>query len=423
MNHSNDIIYTVGYATVWLLTLVSHLCKRRNLDVGGFTLLMFFIYSVFSCLLLYNEDYNYDFFGLSLFPFIYLYFVERLTILPITRLNTKLYTTIKPAPENIIRIICYIYVFCSIVSLSTIIPNVQQGLTRLLFEQAGHDLYTESAADREQQISAGIMNIPAIISNMLSWFCLFFTFYFLTSKKVPKLLVILLGSSIFISLLSQIADGHRGGIMEWLMQVCCLYFLFLDFFQDKVKRRVRLIGIIAVSIIVFLLGVLTFTRFDNYRGGGGSSVIAYAGMANLNFNKYGLDDNGIRYGDRTASLYKRMIGLDAPRNYYQRRAKYPNLKVNDEAFITHVGDFTIDYGPIAGVIILFILTVIMMKLSYCRGPGIGLHNLLAVYFVACVCVSGGMSLYNMADAGGLKVIVFIILYIVLKGKRISPIET
>lgn len=414
MNHSLDISYTIGLATVWLITLVLHLRKRKCFDLGGFTFLMFFIYSLFSCLLLFNEDYNYEWFGLTLFPFIYLYIAERITLSPLVRLNTQKYNSIKPVNVDIIKIVCYIYVVCSIISLPVIIPNIQQGLTRLLFEQAGYDLYTESTAAREQQIGTGIMNIPAILSGMLSLFCLFFTFYFLTTKKRPKLLITFLGVSVFISLLSQIAEGHRGGIMEWLMQVGCLYFIFLRFYSEKIKRRIRLIGIIAVSIIVFLLGVLTFTRFDNYRGGGGSSIIAYAGMADLAFNRFGLDDNGIRYGDRTASFYKRMIGLDAPKNYYQRRAKYPNLKVNDETFISYVGDFTIDYGPIAAAIILCILTAIMLRLSNCRGPSIGLHNLLAVFFVASVCVSGGMSLFNLADAGALKVFVFIILYIVLK---------
>ena len=416
MNHTQDFIYVFWLAVVWLITLIAHLKKRKCFDLGGFTLMMFFIYAVFSCLLLFNEDYNYEWFGLTLFPFIYLYILERITLSPIIRLDTRNYTSIKPVNEDIVRIVCYVYVFCSIISLPSIIPNIQQGLTRLLFEQAGYDLYTESTAAREQQIRSGLMNIPAILSGMLSLFCLFFTFYLLTTRKRPRILISLLGVSVFISLLSQIAEGHRGGIMEWLMQVGCLYFIFLRFYNEKIKKRVRLIGVIAVSIIVFLLGVLTFTRFDNYLGGGGSSIIAYAGMADLAFNKFGLDDNGIRYGDRTASFYKRMIGMDAPKNYNQRRAKYPKLKVNDETFISYVGDFTIDYGPIVAAIILCVLSAIMLKLSYCRGPSIGLHNLLAVYFVASICVSGGMSLFNLADAGALKVFVFIILYIVLKNR-------
>ena len=79
-----------------------------------------------------------------------------------------------------------------------------------------------------------------------------------------------------------------------------------------------------------------------------------------------------------------------------------------------MGDFTIDFGPLAGGIILLLITLLLLKMTQCNSPSIGVHNLLAVYMVASVCVPGGMSLYNLADAGGLKVIMFFFIFIILK---------
>ena len=52
----------------------------------------------------------------------------------------------------------------------------------------------------------------------------------------------------------------------------------------------------------------------------------------LFFNNYGLDADGIRYGDRTANLFKQIIWDDTPHNYMERRDKYPHLKIDDYYF-------------------------------------------------------------------------------------------
>lgn len=58
----------------------------------------------------------------------------------------------------------------------------------------------------------------------------------------------------------------------------------------------------------------------------------------LVFNNYGMDANGIRYGDRTAPLIRKLLGLKTSTNYYERRFVYSKMLVNDSYFITFIGD-------------------------------------------------------------------------------------
>ena len=83
------------------------------------------------------------------------------------------------------------------------------------------------------------------------------------------------------------------------------------------------------------------------------SIEWYYGQSFLNFNNYGLDAGGIRYGDRTANFFKSFLFDDVPHNFVERREKYSHLKIDDYYFYTFVGDFTIDYGPILAVLLFY----------------------------------------------------------------------
>ena len=68
---------------------------------------------------------------------------------------------------------------------------------------------------------------------------------------------------------------------------------------------------------------------------------------------------------------------------------------------------------------MFFLTMLMYRMSQSRAPNIGLENLLSLNLVAFVCIPGGMTLYNLADYNGLKIIVFILLYFYIKNNTVN----
>jgi hypothetical protein len=147
-----------------------------------------------------------------------------------------------------------------------------------------------------------------------------------------------------------------------------------------------------------------------------ASVIYYAGQENLYFNNFGLNNNGIRYGDRTIPLYKRMVGFyNVPKNFWDRRQKYPNLKINDEVFYTFVGDFTFDFGPIIATLIIIGFSLFVLKKTKVRNGRILFHQLILLHFVMIVCMMGGLKLYPFSDVGGnLQLLVYVFAYIVFR---------
>jgi hypothetical protein len=175
---------------------------------------------------------------------------------------------------------------------------------------------------------------------------------------------------------------------------------------------IKIIGIGFLVISLTPIVLLTNSRFGDSLDGAGASVYFYVGQQNLFFNNYAFDNGGIRYGDRTFPLFKRMVGIEnVPNNFWERRVKYPNLKINDEFFINFVGDFVLDFGPIIASIIFLIVFFSIGKLVEVKGSNILFHQLILIHFTLTLCVQGGIKLYPFSDVGGnLQLIFYVLMY-------------
>ena len=155
------------------------------------------------------------------------------------------------------------------------------------------------------------------------------------------------------------------------------------------------------------------SRFGESEAGSESSVFFYAGQENLYFNNFGLDNGGLRYGDRTFPLFKKMLGFEnVPDNFWERRSKYPNLQINDEVFIGFIGDFTLDFGPFITPFIFIFFTIFILNKTIIRNKVILFHQLILLHFVMCLCMLGGMKLYPFSDVGGnLQLIIYFLAFL------------
>ena len=156
------------------------------------------------------------------------------------------------------------------------------------------------------------------------------------------------------------------------------------------------------------------SRFGDYKVDVSGIMNWYIGQGSLYFNNYGLDAGGIRNGDRTMYLVKRVIDPDTPKNFVERREKYHNLKIDDYYFYTFVGDFTIDFGPVPAFIIFVVFNLIVLMLIRPRDGTIQVYQLLLLYFSMCICMQGGMTLFSYSDFAGLRIVVIILLYLYLR---------
>ena len=169
-----------------------------------------------------------------------------------------------------------------------------------------------------------------------------------------------------------------------------------------------------MSLVSIPVIAITYSRFGEKAAGATGFVTWYVGQGSLYFNNFGLDAGGTRNGDRTINLVKRVIDPSTPKNYVERRDKYPNLKIDDYFFVTFVGDFVIDFGPIIATIIIIVFSIVAWRGTRPRDGTITIYQLLLLHFVLCVNIQGGMTLFSYSDTGNLRIFAYLMLYIYMR---------
>jgi oligosaccharide repeat unit polymerase len=209
--------------------------------------------------------------------------------------------------------------------------------------------------------------------------------------------------------------GQRSGVIMSLLTVILGYMLFRRYLSSIINRCVQIIGLSIIIATALPITAITLSRFESRSEGIAGFLTWYVGQANIYFNNYALDAGGIRNGDRTINLAKRIINPeDTPNNYVERREMYHNLEIDDYYFTTFVGDFCIDFGPVATVFIFVIFNAFVLMQIRPRDGTIELHQLLLLYFTMCICMQGGMYLFNYSDTANLQIITFGCLYAYLR---------
>ncbi len=410
----SDNILCSLYLLVWIITLIWYQYKNHAIDVGTAIIGSYVGYAFFSLLSINDSFFVIAYNPLKLFPYVYLYVMLMIALSP------TIYHHLNPPNEiidpntRVLKITSVIIIVSALLLIPDIISNFGKGLLKLFVDSdAGNDAYLEQLESVEDSGSA-IRNIPAIIFNALADLGVFFAFYFMTLKKKNYWLIIGLLISVLISILLTISQGLRGGVIISILTTIVGYLLFMRYMSHRIKRAFRVIGISIVIAIAFPLTAITMSRFGDYKVDVSGIMNWYIGQGSLYFNNYGLDAGGIRNGDRTMYLVKRMIDPDTPVNLYARRDKYNNLKIDDYYFYTFVGDFTIDYGPVVAFVIFVVFNFIVLLLIRPRDGTIQLYQMLLLYFTMCICMQGGMTLFYYSDFTGLRIVVTLMLYAYLR---------
>lgn len=407
---SNIVI--IFFVIAWITTIILYQRKKKHFDAGSVLLYSYLFYSVMS-LILYNNPY-YNFNDIEIFPFIYLFLMLILAFYPVLRYDDNKINEIEKPPTVFLNPVCFIFIIASLMQVPNIISTFSVNIVRLLLDSSGgQDLYNEAMAESYSLGDGNISNLSSIITNAYGNFGILLFFYYLTLNKRNKFIMMGLFVSCIISILNNISLGQRGPILEILLSMIITYFALRKFYQPKIKRIIRFIGITLLIATIIPVIALTVSRFGESEEGSESSVFFYAGQENLYFNNYGLDNGGIRYGDRTFPFFKKMLGFDdVPENFWQRRAKYPNLQINDEVFVSFVGDFTLDFGPFVAPLIFILFTTYVLKRTVVRNGKILFHQLILIHFVMSLCMLGGMKLYPFSDVGGnLQLIMYFLAFL------------
>lgn len=417
---SDSNICLLFLVVLWAVTLYLYWKKKKAFDSGFCLLSSYLVYSVFSILLYNNESFS-DFYNeITFFPFVYLYLAMIVTSWPVLQYDIKKIKYFPPANKFLLNSISYIIILCALLNLPSAIIHLREGLFLMfLSSTGGQELYQEMI-DSGTDAGGTISNIPSIISNAFTNIAILFLFYHLTQKKKSKFLIIGLSISVISNIMHFLSTGQRGGVVLIILTILITYFAIKDFLGETIKKTIRRVGLVFIVLITIPLVAITISRFAYRDTGVGGSFFDYIGQANLNFNNYGLDNGGIRYGDRTFPLFKRMLGFEnVPKNFWERRNKYSNLHISDQYFITYVGDFTLDFGPFVAAIIMLLFSLFVTYKTKIRNHKFFFEQLILLHFVMCITMQGGMELYTFSDVqGNLRVIVVALCYISFKLFRI-----
>jgi oligosaccharide repeat unit polymerase len=409
--HAGEL-YLYLYAVLWVLTVLYYQIRKRQFDAGSVLLLSYATYAVVS-ILLYRSEY-YPFEPVQLLPLVYLYLMLLLVFQPVLRFDATAIERIRPPSPIFFFPFCLLFIGASLAQIPTVATDFAVSIVRLITTPTGGlDIYNEAMAESYSLGDGSISNFASIISNAYGNVGVLLLFYYLTVERRSKLLVVGLLIACLTGIAQNITLGQRGPIQEALFAFGITYFAMRRWYDRGVRRAIRVVGVAVIAAAAVPLVYLTVSRFGDQEEGAVASTYFYLGQQNIFFSNYGLDNNGIRYGDRTVPLFKRMLGIEGvPRNFQERRDKYPTLHVSDEVFIGFVGDFALDFGPLVPPVIFLYFTALVLRGTRARDGTLGFQQLILLHFVMSLCMLGGIKLYPFSDVGGnLQLIVYVLAYL------------
>ncbi len=403
------------YISLWILVLLWYLRKHKDFGVGGVLISSYLFYAIVALVLYTNPIARGLYKDLQLFPFLYLFVMLLIASLPVIQYDNGKIRNISSPNLNLLYSISSAYIIATCIQLPDTLLNIGDGIGKIIADPSGGaELYTEAHENVKRTTFGQITNIFAVIHNLLSDIAIMFFFYLLSLKKQKKWIIIGFVASMIIDILYPLSRGLRTGATMKILTIVAAYFAMKPFLDKRIKKIAKRIGIVLLFFLMTPFVLITISRFGHWDGGALYGTEYYLGQAPLRFNNYALDDGGIRYGDRTASLFKGLIYNDVPKTIMEGRAKYPNLLLDDSGFSTFVGDFAIDYGSM-GAFLLFVVFSLFTCLKTRPSKGtIKFHQLLLSYFAMCVCFQGGMYLFNYAYGANLVIITFAALYFIFK---------
>lgn len=410
----SDYILASLYLVLWVITLIVYHRNRNRVDGGTLILGLQVLYAVFAILSMgVTPPDNLEYLPLHLGPYLYLWIMMLIAFVPVWYVHDKPRLPIDPPQTLALRLLSWSIIVLGVLSLPGLLHDIG-GIFRLFSDSgAGQEAYNE-ALDNSQDSGHAVTNIVGVLFNACSDVAIFLFFYYLTQIKDCKGLLLGLALVMSVILLTPVTQGQRGNTITSLLTIGGAFFMWLPYMSEKIVWWTKRLGILLSILILLPIGAITISRYGEADMGSGGSIAWYMGQGSIYFNNYALDDDGIRYGDRTFNLVKRVIDPSTPANFMERRLKYANLKQDDNIFTTFVGDFCIDFGPYVAVLLFVVFNAWVVWRLMRHGKTWKLHHLLLLYFVICIQIQGGMTLFSYSDTGGLKIIVFLALYIYLQ---------
>lgn len=404
---SNTIL--ILNSSFYFITLYFHQRRKKRIGFGSLVFFVYFCISIIALLLFNSRFSNYN--EPALLPFVYLFIIFLIFCRPLLKLQE----------ERFGDILVYNSPLLNFISVFTVLITIVNAITEMRFLSFGSlfdfsaiaDEYENSHQDLKLMVDNG--GVLRIMYSILKELIFPLLIYNILSRN--KGMIFGLSLSIMLVIVINLANSSRSGLASILMSIPYV-LLIMKHKLDKPQRKKLAVGIVLLLVLSGMVFFsITYARFGQeendlllY------SLENYTGQSMLIFNNYGMEANGIRYGDRTAPLIRMLMGMQTSTNYYERRETYSNMLVNDGSFYTFVGDFTLDYGPVIAFLLLCAFALFFGRaLRYRRGYSMSHIFILYAYYIWIV---RGFALWPYGEKiGNCSLMIFFMIFILLRAKE------
>ena len=170
LHNFETYIYLLIYILLWAVTFFRYY-KKVKFTTGTIIMLSYLVYGVLS-LFLYENTYHGRYYKeLTLFPFLYLFGMMYIFLMPILKYEKSNVMFVKTPSNRIVKVFIVVYGICSLVTLPNTIASLREGLTIIFLDSyGGADLYREAQVNATARV-AGVAGLYGLFSIFHNIFC------------------------------------------------------------------------------------------------------------------------------------------------------------------------------------------------------------------------------------------------------------
>jgi len=356
---------------------------------------------------LYARDYHKS--TITLLPFIYLFVVFLITLLPLFKYNSSKIQHIYCSSPLALPLI-YFLAFASYLPMIEIMRHIiSSGLSP--FESA----YSDTIPDPRWFLSWVGRKLSA-----LSFVTPFITpalfFYYLSLGKKNVFVIIGLLFSFLTFPLIMMTSGSRWAPINGLLYFIYIFFWLRNVIPPKIKKNIVLVFGGGAAFLIFISLVITFGRFSGGEFNVGQWLLSYAGQSFSIYNQDIWWITGYTNGEICFQPWLHPNGGGLTPGLIESRT---GMSVYG-SFWTCFGSLQIDYGPVGLFIIAILIFFIFYYIVKIRKNTINIGDLIIVSFLGYMLVTGMFYFTLVLSLRILPITLLIILLLKINPNSLKP---
>lgn len=351
----NIIFYSLCLFILFILGLTLKKIRNNNVNLGLVLLLLYFIISVFSIIIVkFRIMYIPE---LTLMPFIVLLASYVIIFYPFFSKNN--YFDVENTDIIYYKVYDYlilVYILCTLIVIKVYLPNIIEVIINNNWAEKRNMIYLGEVG----KIYNNIFERLAInYINYFSIFALLIYFIFLKYDCRKKIRTILLICIFICNIFPSIENASRGMIFDFFILFISMYLFFLNAIPKKIRRNIILFLIVIGSILVVYSVVVTISRFSvtsELDSNSLKALVEYFGQSPLVFNYGVFPITSHTYGVYSFQNLFSFLGM---------KDTFSQSDINGGwgyGFYTFVGSVFIDYGIMGVIIHALLLNFILIYL-------------------------------------------------------------